>query len=301
MVFLKKICYIIIVLLVILPIPTGFAQLSIGEPAFQKSVIITINEQGEVHVTHKIQDSKNPVHIDAIEGTLSNLKVVDIDGNNVEYGTSGIGNTTGITIFPSDTDVIIEYDLNDVIFLNDGIWTWNFLYLQTTTFILPEGLDLVYVNDNPVMLENAKGITCHGCDAKIEYVLDEQIKIHQIQWENKIFDIGTRTTEISSLNFNQTTKSISFDVERGNQLKTLIIPLELLWNPYEVFLDDEQILKHEFFSNETHAWLSIRPESSGTIKIVGTTVIPEFPIIVPLFIGIAIVIGLQLKNKINLH
>ncbi|MGI0097993.1 MAG: hypothetical protein ACREAJ_06360, partial [Nitrosopumilaceae archaeon] len=88
-------------------------------------------------------------------------------------------------------------------------------------------------------------------------------------------------------------------VEEDNQLITLIIPLELLWSPYEVYLDDQKILKHEFFSNQTHAWLNIRPETSGTIQIIGTTVVPEFPILSPLFIGIAIIIGLQLKNRIN--
>lgn len=288
-------------MLIILPIPTIFAQLSIGDPAFQKLVLITINDQEEVHVSHKIQASEVVVHMETIEGILSNLKVVDENGNDVQYGTSGIGSITGITIFPSKTDVIIDYDLDDVIFLENGILTWNFLYLHTTTIIFPEDLDLVYVNNNLVLLKDAKGITCHGCDAKIEYILNEQIKIHQINWEGKKFDVGTRTTEISSLDFNQTAKSISFNVEKGNQLKTLIIPLELLWNPYEVFLDDAKILDHEYALNETHALLSIRPQTSGTIEIIGTTVIPEFPIVAPLLIGIAIVITLQFKNRFNLH
>ena len=283
-------------------IPLVSAQLTLGDTADQKVVKITINEQGKVHVFHEIHDSKKAVQINTIEGTLSNLKVIDIKGNDVEYGTTGFGNTTGITIFSSKDDVIIEYDLDNVLFLKDGIWTWNFLYLQTTTFILPKGLDLVYVNDIPVMLQNAKGITCHGCKAIIEYVLDQPTNTNDVQWEDRKFNVGTRTlTDVSSLNFDQATKSISFNIKEDHQLITLIIPLELLWNPYEVYLNDQKILKHEFFSNQTHAWLNIRPETSGTIKIIGTTVVPEFPILSPLFIGIAIIIGLQLKNKINPH
>ena len=281
-------------------IPLISAQITLGDPADQKLVKITINEQGEVHVLHEIRDNKNVVQINTIEGTLSNLKVIDIKGNDVEYGTTGLESTTGITIFSSEEDVIIEYDLDDVLFVKDGMWTWDFLYLQTTTFILPEGLDLVYVNNSPVMLQNAKGITCHGCNAIIEYVLDQPTNTNEVQWEDRKFIVGIRSlTDISSLNFDQPTKSISFDVEEDNQLITLIIPLDLLWNPYEVYLDDQKILKHEFFSNQTHAWLNIRPETSGTIQIIGTTVVPEFPILSPLFIGIAIIIGLQLKNRIN--
>jgi len=84
-------------------------------------------------------------------------------------------------------------------------------------------------------------------------------------------------------------------------LITLIIPLELLWSPYDVYLNEEKILKHEFFSNETHSWLNFRPENSGSIEIIGTTVVPEFPILAPLFVGIAIVVALQLKNRLNLR
>ncbi len=288
-------------MMVLLPIPSSFSQISLGDPAIQKSVTITIDEQGSVHVSHEIRESSNVVNMETIDGTVSNLQVFDEDGNDVEHGVSGLDSIAGVTIFSSDADVIVEYNLDDVLFLEDGMWVWDFLYLQTTTFILPESLDLVYVNDNPVLLRDAKGITCHGCDAKIEYILDEQIKIHQIQWEDRTFDVGVRTTEISLLNFDQPTKSISFNLEKENQLVTLIIPLELLWEPYEVFLDDKKILKHEFFSNETHSWLSFRPDISGTVTIIGTTVIPEFPIIAPLFIGIAVIIALQLKNKLNLH
>jgi len=299
---LKKIFGIIITLFLFSSIPLIAGQLSIGDPAVQKLVKITLGKQGEVHVLHEIRDSNSVIQVQTVEGTLSNLKVMDEDGNDVDYGTTGLDSITGITIFSSREDVLIEYDLEDVLFFNDGIWYWDFLYLETTTFILPEGVDLVFINERPFMLHDAKGITCHGCDALIEYVIDEPLNLEKIQWEDNDFDLGIRSlSKVSSLNFDQPSKSISFNVNDDNQLITLIIPLELLWNPYEVFLDDQKIFKHEFFSNETHAWLNIRPESSGTIQIIGTTVVPEFPILAPLFLGIAAVIAIQLKNKINLH
>lgn len=299
---MKKIFYSLIALFLISSIPLVSAQLTLGDPADQKLVKITIDKQGNVHVLHEIRANRNAVQVNTIDGTLSNLKVNDIKGNDVEYGTSGLGSTTGITIFSSANNVIIEYDLDDVLFEKDGMWSWDFLYLQTTTFILPEGLDLVYVNSTPVMLQDAKGITCHGCQAKIEYVLDQPTKINKVQWEDRTFNVGIRSVaDVSSLNFDQARKSISFNVKEENQFITLVIPLDLLWSPYEVYQDDQKILKHEFFSNQTHAWLNIRPETSGTIQIIGTTVVPEFPVLSPLVIGIAIIIGLQLKNRINLR
>lgn len=299
---MKKIFYSLIALFLISSIPLVSAQLTLGDPADQKLVKITIDKQGNVHVLHEIRANRNAVQVNTIDGTLSNLKVNDIKGNDVEYGTSGLESTTGITIFSSANNVIIEYDLDDVLFEKDGMWSWDFLYLQTTTFILPEGLDLVYVNSTPVMLQDAKGITCHGCQAKIEYVLDQPTKINKVQWEDRKFNVGIRSlADVSSLNFDQARKSISFNVKGENQFITLVIPLDLLWSPYEVYLDDQKILKHEFFSNQTHTWINIKPKTSGTIQIIGTTVVPEFPVFSPLVIGIAIIIGLQLKNRINLR
>jgi hypothetical protein len=304
-----NIFYSLIVLTIIISsLPLVSAQLTLGEPAIQKSIKITIDEQGEVHVLHEVKKSNKVVQVNTIDGTISNLKVVDVEGKDVEYGITGIESITGITIFSSEEDIIIEYDLDDALFYKDGMWVWDYFNEETTTIIFPKGVNLLFVNNSPVLLHDAKGITCYGrsqnaiCDAYIEYVINEPIKLINVQWEQRSFVIGIRTlTEISSFNFDQPTKSMRFTVNEDKQLITLIIPLELLWNPYEVYLDDQKILKHEFFSNSTHVWLNIRPENAGTIQIIGTSVVPEFPIFIPFFIGISVVIFIQFRNKLNLH
>jgi len=296
------------VLAIISLIPLVYAQLSLGEPALHKLITINVGEQGDVHVIHEIKKVRSVVHVETIEGSISNLNVTDVEGNKVEFGTTGIKNLTGITIFSSQDDVIIEYDLQDVLNFEDGLWKWDYFNFETTKIIFPKDIDILFVNDRPVMLHDAQGITCYGrsqgviCDAFIEFIIDEPTINTEIEWESKKFIVEVRTlTEISSFNFDQPTKRISFDVNEDNQLISLIIPLELLWSPYEVYLNEEKILKHEFFSNETHSWLNFRPENSGSIEIIGTTVVPEFPILAPLFIGISIVIALQLKNRLNLR
>jgi len=305
---MKKIIFIMSVLIVTLLLPLVNAQLSIGQPAIHKLITITLGDQGDVHVIHEINKVRSVVNVETLAGIVSNLNVTDVEGNQVEFGTTGIESVTGVTIFSSQDDVLIEYDLDDFLFFEDGLWNFDYFNVETTKILFPEDVDLLFVNDRPVLLHDAKGITCYGkslgtaCDASIDYVIDEPTINIDIGWEDKNFLVGMRTlTEISSFNFDQPTKSISFDVNEDNQLITLIIPLELLWSPYEVYLDEEKILKHEFFSNETHSWLNIRPDNSGSIEIIGTTVVPEFPIVAPLFVGIVIVIALQLKNRLNLH
>ena len=284
-------------------VPQVFGQISIGIPAGQDSVEIFIETDGQVHVIHEIRKGTTIQQLNTISGTVSNLKVSDIEGNDVQYGT--VSDNT-VTIFPTQENVFVEYDLDDALSEVNGVWTWDYLYIQSSVFIFPDNVDLVFANSRPVNILDGGSMRCHGCSLLLEYIIDEPVHMTEFEWEGEeetvTFNVSIRTLEkIDFLNFEQPSKSLSFDVSSNNRFVTLIIPLELLWNPYEVFLDDKKILKHEYFTNGTHAWLNIRPQTSGTITILGTTVIPEFPFLMPLVLGITIVIGLQIRNKINLH
>ena len=301
---LKSIFLIVIFCVSLAIISTADAQLGIGSPAQQKKVEVTIGEEGQVHVLHEVKKSNSAKSVRLIEGTMTNLQVIDVDGNEIEHGVSGgFGGDAIVTLFPTSEDVIIEYDLDKVMFQKNKItWTWHFLYLQTTTFIFPESVDLVFVNDSPVYLKDTKKFNCHGCEMILEYVVDEIKSTEKVIWEDKEFEVEIWTSgEISSFNFNQPSKSISFDFDGSAHLVTLIIPLELLWSPYQALLDDEKIFAPVFQVDENHKGISLKPEGSGNISIVGTTVIPEFPIVIPLAIGITMVIAMQFRNKINLH
>jgi hypothetical protein len=100
---------------------------------------------------------------------------------------------------------------------------------------------------------------------------------------------------------NQPTKEIKFNVNESNQFITTIIPLELLWGPYVVFLDDEKILFQDYKNNGTHIWINMKPDTAGKISIIGTTVVPEFPIIAPLAIGFLMIMIMPFVRKFNLH
>jgi len=296
----KNVCF-LITILIISSIPGIYAQqILLGQPA-EQTVEIKINHLGQVHVIHKIQKSINMQQVNVIEGSVSNLIVHDSKGDDVQHAIVG-GETMGISILDTNVEAFVEYDLDDVLFSNEGVWKWEYLYPATSVFIFPENLDLIFVNEVPVYLKDIRGITCHGCSANLEYILNEPINFEQVKWDNQNFEVGIRTvTEITSFTFDQPTKSINFFVNEPNQFVTLIIPLELLWNPYETYLDEQKIFKQEFFQNETHAWLNIRPETSGQIQIIGSTVIPEFPPFLPLIFGISSVLILKIGNRLIPH
>jgi len=292
---------IFVIILLMLVIPSATAQeISIAEKANQKSVIVTINEAGDIHVIHTVSSSNSPKQVELIDGEIQNLIITDEEGE--EKMITKIGNNDAVMIFPSSSDSIIEYDLKDVLFLKDNLWTLDFLYLETTSFILPEELDLIFVNDRPVYLGDKKGFTCHGCQVVLKYAFNEPKNIINVNWENQEFDVEMQTfADIENFKFDQPTKEISFDVKDSNQYITTIIPLELLWVPYVVSLNDEKILFQDYENNGTHVWINMKPNTIGKISIIGTTVVPEFPIIAPLAIGFLMIMMVPLIRKFNLH
>ena len=296
----SKIFGFLVILLIISIIPTIDAQISFGEKASQKSVEIVINSVGDVHVKHVISKTDLPKQVELIYGTVSNLSVTNEKGEEKQF--SVIGDNAGILIFPSDNNSIVEYDLDHAISKKDNVWTWSFRYLETTSFILPEEADLIFANERPVYLDEKKGITCHGCQMILEYSINEPKIYQNIKWEDKEFLVEIRShSNIDGFVFDQPTKSITFDVSEKNRFVTTIIPLELLWGPYAVFLDDEKIYFNQYINNGTHVWLNIRPETTGEVTIIGTTVVPEFPIIAPLAMGFLIIVITPLIRKVNLR
>ena len=76
---------------------------------------------------------------------------------------------------------------------------------------------------------------------------------------------------------------------------------ELLGGPYVILLNDEQVTYTKYPSKENHISLSMKPESSGEIIIIGTTVIPEFSIFLPLIMGFVIILTIPFMKKFSLH
>ena len=289
----------LVILSLIVVIPIADAQISIGQKANQKSVEVKINLEGEVHVKHIVHKSSLPTDLELIYGTVSNVSVTNEEGDELLFS---MNDDRTLLVQPSNEESIVEYDLEHALIQTNGVWTWSFRYLETTSFYFPDEVKLIFSNERPVYLDEKKGISCHGCQMVLEYSINEPKNFENVTWEDKEFVVEILShSNIENFVFNQPTKSISFDVSNENQFVTTIIPLELLWNPYVVLLDDEKIFFHEYNNDGTHVWLSLKPETSGTISIIGTTVIPEFPIIAPLAIGFLMILVLPFTRKFNLH
>ena len=268
----KKIIVIIAILMVFAIIPASNAQLSLGAEADQKSIEVKISSSGEVNVKHVVKPSNSPVSVDLLDGTVSDISITNDNGNKRDVAV--VGDNDAVLIFPSNQNSIVEYSLEDVLILNDNLWSFEISYPQMIAVIIPEEIDQVYVNNTPIQLGDKKGIGCHGCYMNLQYYSIVPKIIQEVEWGEDSFFVEIITnSEIEKFNFDQSLKSISFQVNEENKFITTIIPLELLGGPYVIFLDDKQILFHKSMNGETHITLDFIPKMSGEIIITGTTVI----------------------------
>ncbi len=275
-------------------------QATIGNPAVQV-IKITINEDGSAHVIHVVEPSSQPQQVTVVQNDFTNLQMKDETGYIPQYGEVS-GNVKSFMLFPTKEKILVEYDLKNAVKLEDGIWRWDYLYLADTEFYLPEDANLIFVNETPINLVEKKGINCHGCQVKLEYELGQTEIVKQVQWEDKKFDVRIITlADILSFKFDQPNKKITFDVNDENKYITLIIPLELLWNPYQVLLNGNATLDNEFYSDGKTMWLSIKPDKAGTVEIIGVSAVPEFPLVSLLIFGTAMVLVVRYKNKFSLR
>jgi len=296
----SRIFVIISILSIFCVIPSVNAQLSLGGAADQELIQVTIDSTDKVIVKHIIKPSNFPVSVNLIEGSISDIVVTN--ENNVEKEFGRIGENKQLMIFPTENKSIIRYNLENALIQKDGMKSIDIKYDQRITIMIPKDIKLIYVNHTAVLLGDKKGLNCHGCNINIKFY-DQNVKTLQlVSWEEEEFPIEFYTkSKISEFVFNQQLKSISFHVENKSEFVTILLPLELLWEPYQVFLDDEKIKLTSTPVNNSHILLNIKPEISGTVLVIGTTVIPEFPVIAPLAIGFLIILIIPLMKKVNLH
>jgi len=304
----KNIFLIVVVFSLILVIPMSHAQLTIGGNAEQKLIEMKLDIDGTVSVKHVVSSSNMPVTVQLFSGTISNLVIINEKGEDMFENGANAGiaydpqGNQSIVIFPSKQNSIIEYNLESII-PEDNLLTIQTSYAETYSVIFSDEIEMIFLNDNIIFLENKKGISLnYGGSATIQYYSNTPKIIKEVQWEENEFDVEIITdSKIDKFNFEQTSKSISFQVNEEDKLVTIIMSEELLGGPYLIFLDDEKIKFNKTMKGENDIVLNIKPEVSGEIVIIGTTVIPEFSMFIPLIMGFFIILTMPLIKKINLH
>ena len=299
----SKIISAIIILGLITVIPTVYGQLTIGSEAKQESIEVKINTNGEISVKHIVSSSNMPTSLPLFVGEISNLNITNELGEEIDAGIANdVKGNLSVMVFPSNQLTIIEYDLENAT-LHGNLFSTDISYPKKFSVLFDESTDIIFFNNNVIMLENKKGISINGGgNAKIEFYENESKIIHEAIWEENKFDVEIISdSKIEKFDFNQPEKNISFQVNDENKFVTIMMSEELLGGPYVVLLDENQIRFSKFVTEENLVLLNIKPEMPGQITIIGTTVIPEFSMFIPLIMGFMIILMVPMMRKFTLR
>jgi hypothetical protein len=299
----QKIISTIIIFALITIIPTAYGQLTIGSEAKQELIELKINSTGEINVKHVVSPSKMPATVPLFSGEISNLIVTNNLGEEINSGTANdVKGNLSVLVLPSNQNSMITYNLENMK-LNNNIFTTKISYPEKFSVLFNDSIKLIFFNNNMISLEDQKGISISGGgDARIEFYANESKIIKEAIWEENKFDVEIITdSEIKDFNFNQSEKSLSFQVNDENKFVTITMSKELLGGPYVILLDNEKIKFTQFPHKENNISLSLKPESTGQITIIGTTVIPEFSMFIPLIMGFMIILTVPAMRKFSLR
>jgi len=267
----NQIYLIVLLLALVTVIPTASAQLSLGAEANQKLIEVELNKSEIVNVKHVIAASSIPVSLNLFDGVIpESITVTNDNGDEKQFGLAndGQGNTS-ITIFPSKSNTIIKYDLEDASTLYENLWTVRIGYSETFSVLFSEEIDLFFLNNNIIQLGNKNGISVnYGGDAVIQYYDKIPKIIEEVGWGEGKFEVEIITnSKIDKFNVDQESKSISFQVNQKNKFVTVTMEEKLLDSPYTISLNDEKIKYTKSVSKENYVSLSIKPQAVGEIMI----------------------------------
>jgi hypothetical protein len=303
---MNKIILSIFLIFVLMSVPVANAQF--GIPAYQKSTQVIIDESQNVQAIHVIESSNKLVIVNMFEGAIQDsITVTDENGKEIEFGINNNSDYGAITIFSSSDntsgDTIVKYNLKNILRQSDNLLTLNIGYPKTFSILFSEKIEFIFLNNNIINFGDSRGVTINsGGYVNVEYYSEIPKLTKEVNWEEDKFNVEIITeSQIDEFNFDQIAKSISFKVNEKNKFVTVNMEHKLLGGPYVVLLNDEKIQYTKYSNNENNTSLTIKPDSSGQITIIGTTVIPEFSMFLPLIMGFLIILTVPFMKKINLH
>jgi len=303
---MNKIIITSLMILTLIAIPVANAQF--GTPAYQKSTQVIIDESQNIQAMHVIESSNKLIMVNMFEGAIQDsITVTDENGKEIEFGINNNSDYGAITIFSSSDntsgDTIVKYNLKNILRQSDNLLTLNIGYPKTFSILFSEKIEFIYLNNNIINFGDNRGVTINsGGYVNVEYYSEIPKLTKEVNWEEDKFNVEIITeSQIDEFNFDQITKSISFKVNEKNKFVTVNMEHKLLGGPYVVLLNDEKIQYSKYSNNENSTSLTIKPDSLGQITIIGTTVIPEFSMFLPLIMGFLIILTVPFMKKISLR
>jgi len=265
---MNKIIFLSLIVFALVVLPVANAQF--GAPAYQKLTQLIIDESENIQAKHVTGVSNSPVSVNLFEGAITDsITVTNEDGKELEFGITGMSDYGSITIFSPEKNTIVKYNLENMFRQSDNILTLNIGYPKPFSIIFSEKTELIFLNNQIIQLGDKKGISINsGGYVNVDYYSEIPKHIEEVKWEENKFDIKIITdSKIDEFNFDQESKSISFQINEKNKFLTVTMEEELLSGPYTILLNDKKIAYTKSISKENYVSLSMKPQVIGEIMI----------------------------------
>jgi hypothetical protein len=265
---MNKIIFSSLVIFALIALPVANAQF--GESAYQKLTQLMIDESENIQAKHVIGFPDKPLMVNLFEGAIiDSITVTNEEGKELEFGISGMSDYGSITIFSADKNTIVKYNLENMFRQSDNLLTLNIGYPKTFSILFSEKTELIFLNDQIIELGDKKGISINnGGYVNVEYYSKTPKHVEKVIWKENEFDVQIITdSDIDKFNFDQKSKSISFQINEKNKIVTVTIEKELLEGPHSILLNDEKINYSKSISKEKYVSLSMKPQAVGEIMI----------------------------------
>jgi len=245
----------------------------------EDTLTVELSATGDATITEEITPNTTipRITLSPISPNVSNLLAVD--ESNIILKSNFTNNEIRIDTLGA-AHVTLTYNA-DILNSTLDIWSVHYTSEINSKVVLPSGSELLFVNSIPLdIVENT--VLMPAGDISLSYkTRGIMTDTFVVSWEGTEYHIGALSaSRIRSLSFDQASKSIVLGLDSREPI-LVIIPKTLLGGPYDVRSGNGQevVQFKEYYQNVSHSWMRIEPSSNtNSIRITGTTVIPEFPI-----------------------
>lgn len=263
------------------------------------ALTIEVSKEGDVKVTQYVTASTTVSRITVNPITEDISDILAVDENNEVLSFSDSEEFITIDTLGS-ANVTLTYDAKIVNRVASDIWELNFNSTGIqSTIVLPALSEIIYVNDIPIDIAG-NILTMPPGETSVRYKIKSvDTRDFSVEWEDREYQVQVVTSsEVQELRFVQSLKSLELTLDTS-MATLVIIPKSLLGGPYRVSGPAGESMEfRQYYQNSTHSWIRVEPNDINAMNIVGTTVIPEFPLL-HLFGGfaMAMVLLLAILNK----
>ena len=259
-----------------------------------QSLAVAISDDGGASVVHKVGGGGEDRTVGLLaagggDAPPAGIRVVGADDGAPVAGFAVSEDGMAVVVPPTDGDVLIEYELEEAMKRSGtGAYSWQFLYRATTTFTLPDSVDVAFVNGQAVYFTAARAFNCHGCQMDLEFSVNEPREVRRFKvdsgesGEPRRFDVGVWTSaQVGALALDLRTRTIAYEaggIAAGGDGSwvTLVVPLDLLGPPYQARLNGEPLPVTTFDAGGGRLGVSAKLHGEGTVYIAGKATAENF-------------------------